>query len=473
MVMERGARARAAIETVDADTAPEAAVVSFSHAAAPAILESSRPGEPYGRFSVFACDPFKVIEVRGGAAPLDAFAERLRAYPRMEPPPELPFAGGWIGALTYEAGLTLEGVAPAASDDLRLPFLRFGLYDAAALFDHAKAQWYAAAVDWPEPIRDRRPSVRTRLDELKRRLAAPVPDCFEEPPAPTASDPAPNLSRAAYLERVTRAKEHIAAGDIYQVNLTQRFAARTSLSPTDLYRRLRSSTPSSHAAFLQWGDTVILSASPELFLSLRGDRVVTRPIKGTRPRTGDAVCDAAAAVDLAESGKERAELNMIVDLLRNDLGRVCAYGSVRVADAGSIEHHPTVIHRTATIEGRLEQGRGWLDLLRACFPGGSVTGAPKIRAMQIISELEPTVRGVYCGSIGWIGLDGSMSLNVAIRTMVQRRDVVHVHAGGAIVADSEPVAEYEETLTKAAGMFRALGCRSRPESAARPLLTTL
>jgi len=200
----------------------------------------------------------------------------------------------------------------------------------------------------------------------------------------------------------------------------------------------------------------ILSSSPELFLDLRDGHVVTRPIKGTRPRTGDPRIDAMARRELAESEKDRAELTMIVDLLRNDLGRVCSFRTVQVRDPGEIEEHPTVYHRVATIEGDLKTGLGWSDLLRAAFPGGSVTGAPKIRAMQIIRELEPTPRGIYCGSIGWIGLDGAMSLNLAIRTIVQRGDVVHLYAGGGIVAQSTPDGEYAETLAKLRGMLRAL-----------------
>ncbi|GAG27694.1 unnamed protein product, partial [marine sediment metagenome] len=214
------------------------------------------------------------------------------------------------------------------------------------------------------------------------------------------------MSREAYFSKVARAKRYIEAGDIYQVNLTQRWAVHTDASPIELYLRLRGASPSSHAAFLPWGDYAILSSSPELFLDLRRGHVITRPIKGTRPRVGDPVRDAAARQELLESEKERAELTMIIDLLRNDLGRVCSPGSVRVSDAGTLEEHPTVFHRVATIEGDLEAGRDWLDLLLASFPGGSVTGAPKIRAMQIIDELEPAARGVYCGSIGMIGLDG-------------------------------------------------------------------
>jgi para-aminobenzoate synthetase component 1 len=201
-----------------------------------------------------------------------------------------------------------------------------------------------------------------------------------------------------------------------------------------------------------------LSSSPELFLQLRDGHVVTRPIKGTRPRIGDCRADAVYRRELIHSDKDRAELTMIIDLLRNDLGRVCSFGTVRVTEADKIEEHPTVFHRVATIEGDLKPGNNWLDLMRAAFPGGSVTGAPKIRAMQIIDELEPTPRGVYCGSIGWIGLDGSLSFNIAIRTMVQVGDLVHVYAGGAIVADSTPEGEYKEIIAKAAGMLQALGC---------------
>jgi para-aminobenzoate synthetase component 1 len=267
------------------------------------------------------------------------------------------------------------------------------------------------------------------------------------------------MSRRAYLAKVAQAKEHIAAGDIYQVNLTTRFSARAPADPVDLYRRLRAADPSSHAALISFGDSAIISASPELFLQLRGDRVVTRPIKGTRPRGENPREDETRRRALAESEKDAAELNMIVDLLRNDLGRVCRFGSVRVVEPGAIEAHPTVFHRVATIEGRLAPDRGWADLLRASFPGGSVTGAPKIRAMQIIDELEPTRRTAYCGAIGMIGLDGSMSLSVAIRTMIQVGGSVHLHAGGAIVADSEPEEEYREILAKARGMFAALDDR--------------
>jgi para-aminobenzoate synthetase component 1 len=497
--------ARAVVEAADLAVPVEAAVTVFAHAAGPAILESSRPINTYGRFSILATDPVEVISLVGGDShdPLGALAAAMARYPGLPGPTgEMPFVGGWIGFLGYEAGLPMsEPQAPArglgpslalrvrimphADREMAVPRARFGLYDAAAVYDHQKEQWYLTAVDWPAPFAMQRPPVAQRLNLLRERLQAasrvvrdwnlaPV-DLAPEPPTPYTTRPVPNMSRQAYIAKVLAAKRYIEAGDVYQVNLTQRFTAQTTATPLELYRRLRTASPSSHAALLMWDGTsdqsgssvAIISSSPELFLDLRDGHVVTRPIKGTRPRTGDPRIDAMARRDLAVSDKDRAELTMIVDLLRNDLGRVCSFGTVRVREPGDIEEHPTVFHRVATIEGKLKPGMGWPDLLRAAFPGGSVTGAPKIRAMQIIRELEPTPRGVYCGSIGWIGLDGAMSLNIAIRTIVQRDDMVHLYAGGGIVAQSTPDAEYEETLTKLRGMLLALNTE-KPWEITRP-----
>ncbi|MGD2110746.1 MAG: aminodeoxychorismate synthase component I, partial [Phycisphaerae bacterium] len=410
--------------------------------------------------TVLACDPAGTFVIRreAGGCPLRAMADHFGKYPAIRIPHDgPPFGGGWIGFVSYEAGLATERIRPTTRCDVDVPLVRFGLYDAAAVYDHLVGQWWLAAVEWPRSFASRRPSVASRLRMLRQRLedvGDPGPcESFggDEDAAMTA-----NLSRSEYKARVDCAKRYIEAGDIYQVNLTTRFSTRTSLSPVELYRRLRRTSPSSHAAFLGWQKTAVISASPELFLDLRAGHVVTRPIKGTRPRGVDADEDDVLRRELVESEKDRAELTMIVDLLRNDLGRVCSFGSVRVLEGGEIETHPTVFHRVATVEGQLAGGRSWSDLLPAAFPGGSITGAPKIRAMQIIDELEPTHRGVYCGSIGWIGLDGSMSLNIAIRTMVQIEDMVHAYAGGAVVAESDAEKEYEEVLAKAAGMFRAI-----------------
>jgi para-aminobenzoate synthetase component 1 len=266
---------------------------------------------------------------------------------------------------------------------------------------------------------------------------------------------------------VQKIQEYIREGDVYQVNLTMGFDVRTDARPEELYCRLRQISPSGHAAFLRWGDSAIISSSPELFLNLRDGAVTTRPIKGTRPRTSQSALDARFRAELERSAKDRAELAMIIDLLRNDLGRVCDYGSVQVEDEGSVEAHPTVFHRVATISGRLRRDSDWCDVLAAAFPCGSITGAPKIRAMQIIEELEPTPRGVYCGAIGYIGLDGGMQLSVAIRTMVQHGNQVRLNAGSGIVADSMAEQEYEETMAKTCAMLLALNTSIEHQPAVR------
>jgi para-aminobenzoate synthetase component 1 len=460
--------ARAVVEPTEVSAPVESVVRVFAGASEPAILESSRHIDTYGRFSIFASDPVETISLGVGASPdpLSALFEHLNRYPVLVGPAgQIPFVGGWIGFLSYEAGLKAQRVEPHPPKGIGPPLARFGLYDAAVVFDHRDEQWYLTAVDWRAASAVRRPPVTERLAVLRERLQAASRVEMDVPPQPFTTRPIPNMSRHSYTAKVLRAKRYIEAGDVYQVNLTQRFAARTDASPLELYWRLREASPSSHAALLVWDDAAIVSSSPELFLDLRQGHVVTRPIKGTRPRTGDPRIDAIARRDLAASEKDGAELTMIVDLLRNDLGRVCSFGTVKVTEPGEIEEHPTVFHRVATIEGDLKPGMGWVDLLRAAFPGGSVTGAPKIRAMQIIRELEPTPRGVYCGSIGWIGLDGSMSLNLAIRTMVQRGDEVHLYAGGGIVAESTPEGEYEEVLAKLQGMRRALNCETPWETA--------
>ncbi|MFQ5590657.1 MAG: anthranilate synthase component I family protein [Phycisphaerae bacterium] len=436
--------------------------MSFARSAEPAVLETSMTTGRFGRYTILACDPVEefVASASESQCAFHSFASRAASYPHVRcPGADIPFFGGWVGFFTYEAGLGIERIHRRPRVDADVPRAGFRLYDSAAVYDHFTDTWYVTAVDWQPPISRRRPSARSRLASLRAKLQKAA--CAATPPLCrpwTSSEPVPNMSIQAYLAKVARAARHIEAGDIYQVNLTQRWTGRTGATPLELYRRLRKTSPSSHAALLPWGNFAVISASPELFLELRDGHVVTRPIKGTRPRIGDPVVDEASRLELTTSDKERAELAMIVDLERNDLGKVCSYGTVRVTEVGSVEQHPTVFHRVATIEGDLQPGRDWLDLLLATCPGGSVTGAPKIRAMQIIDELEPTPRGVYCGSIGVIGLDGSMSFNVAIRTMLHTGNVVHIHAGGAIVADSVPGQEYDETLAKAAGMLRALQC---------------
>ena len=446
------------VTPVEANPDVEAALVTFWRQRLPFVLESAGHDPTYGRYTVLGFDPVHILSIAGDhPRPLDALAERVARFPAAGAVPEVPFVGGWVGFVSYEAGLAVEGIRPTTAADIALPAVRFALYDTAAVFDRFQGRWYAVGVDWLPGCGIDRPPVEERLAGVRAGLkaaeAAP-PIAWE---AAVCPPPVPTITRQAYLDAVRRAKRYIEAGDVYQVNLTRRFTTTTPAAPLELYRRLRRANPSNFAALLQWGDQAVISSSPELFLDLRDGLVVTRPIKGTRPRTGDPTLDSVRRRELIESEKDRAELTMIVDLLRNDLGRVCRFGSVQVRSAADLEEHPTVYHLVGTVEGRLRSDCIWADLLRAAMPGGSITGAPKIRAMQIIDELEPACRSVYCGSIGYVGLDGSVCLNIAIRTMVMDGRKLHLFAGGGIVADSDPEDEYDETLAKAAGMLKALG----------------
>lgn len=459
------------VEPIEAPS-PEAWVALACRTPSASLLESG-PGQPAdARWTILGVDPVESIVVsHGGAqAVLDQLAAIADQLPRVAPAHNgIPFRGGWIGYLSYDSGLNTERIRSRHHPDGHAPVAAFNLYDTALIVDHDHSTAFLVAVDWPEAVLRHRPGARLRIRTLAEALSAAK---TEHVPGDTRFVPHGRLDDAkeresatlvdrsfdndAYRRAVRRARGYIESGDVYQINLSQRFLFQSTCPPAALYARLRAVNPASHAAMIRAGDTTILSASPELFLRLSGDRVITRPIKGTRPRRRVDALDHAARRELERDEKELAELTMIVDLLRNDLGRVCRAGSVRVVDPGSIEAHPTVFHRVATIEGRLADGKTWRDLFLASFPGGSVTGAPKVRAMQIIDELEPVPRGVYCGAIGWIGLEGDMGMNVAIRTMVHVGDRVCVHAGGAITWDSDPDQEYAEILAKARGMFQAL-----------------
>ena len=319
-----------------------------------------------------------------------------------------PLGTRWIGYLSYDLGRLFEHLPATAKDDLSLPLFAFA-------------------------------------------LASPADQRAAGGKIGSGAIFASTFTRESYCRAVARVIEYIRAGDVFQVNLSQRFVGITDESPGGIYQRIREKTPAWYGAFLDFGDHALICNSPELFLHVHPDRkVITRPIKGTRPRRP------GMDLELRDSIKDQAELNMIVDLERNDLGRVCEIGSIRVTEPRVIEAHPTVYHGAATIEGVLRGDVGLADLLRATFPGGSVTGAPKIRAMQIIDQLEPVRRGPYCGAIGYLAPDGTIQFNVAIRTMIAKGNRIHIPVGGGIVADSHPQAEYEETLVKAQAMFGAL-----------------
>jgi para-aminobenzoate synthetase component 1 len=352
----------------------------------------------------------------------------------------------------------LERLPHARAAPLDLPALRLSLYDRGIVLDHAARRAYAVRARLHSALGvDVDPDWRTRWEQAACACVAPV--------APPQNIEEQQPERAAYEGAVQRALKYIAAGDIYQVNLARCVRLSITADALALYERVRAANPAPYAALLRWQGGAVASVSPELFLRVCGREVLTSPIKGTRPRTGHPAPDAARREELWHSAKERAELAMIVDLHRNDLGRVCEPGSVVVRCARRLEAHPTVMHTVADVAGRLAPERDGLDLLRACFPAGSISGVPKIRALQIIHALEPVGRGAYTGAIGVLSLSGDMFWNVAIRTLQIQPPAATLYVGGGIVADSDPAAEYLETCAKAAGILG--GIRGTAPSAAR------
>jgi para-aminobenzoate synthetase component 1 len=422
------------------------------------FLDSGRPGTSGGRWDILAARPYATlttvgtvthIETEAGARtstddPLALLRELLGAP--VAPGP-LPFMGGAVGCFAYDLARTLGDLAPAGKAADGTPAMAVGLYDWAVVVDRVAGEAWLAT-------RDRSPATRRDWPELVALFSDPAP---ARAPAWTAqAAPVSDLAWPDYRAAFVRAQRYIDAGDCYQVNLTQRYAARVGGSRWGLYRALREANPAPFGAYLNLPGMQVLSSSPERFIELRGDRVATRPIKGTRPRGHDPASDLRLADELAASAKDRAETLMIVDLLRNDLGKVCVTGSVEVPGLFEVESFANVHHLVSTVTGRLAPGRDGIDLLRATFPGGSITGAPKRRAMAIIDELEPHRRGVYCGAIGYLGFDGAMDTSIAIRTLVSRGDEVSFGVGGGIVADSVAEAEYQECLDKAAPLLRLL-----------------
>jgi anthranilate/para-aminobenzoate synthase component I len=356
-----------------------------------------------------------------------------------------PFRGGWICGISYELAHWLEPAIPRPAE-LSAPGLRLAWHPEWLAYDQAERRWFHLRdVTTPSQL----PSW---LNQAPIRSETPA---WQPPTCVVKAGMAPN----AYLSAVTEIQKHIAAGDIYQANFTQQFEAAWPFGGYALYRRLRSASPAPYGLFWDWGRSgAIASVSPELLMSVQAGRIETRPIKGTRPRGKTVAADEFLKNELLLSAKDHAELAMIIDLERNDLGRICEYGGVRVASAGDLETHPTVHHRVARVEGQLRDNVSLRDLLRATFPGGSVTGAPKLKAMEILRRYEAVPRGLYCGALGWLGHAGSLAWNLPIRTtwVDPVREKAYYHAGGGIVADSVPEAEFLETLAKARAFFEAV-----------------
>jgi para-aminobenzoate synthetase component I len=422
-----------------------------------ALLETARPGRR-ARWSFLTADPVEVLEVpAAGAEPFaDArrLVRRLDATPPTSPIEEAPpFIGGLVGYLGYDLGHALERLPSIAADDQGLPLLRLALHDWVVAWDRRTgAAWIGGrALDGDAAGLDR------RLADIVERLVRPATPSTSEAIGPTEFTS--SLDRAAYMAGVEQVRAFIARGDIYQANLTRRLEAPFDGDPWPLYRRLRTGDPSLYAAYLDIGGRrAILSASPEPFLSVdRSGSVTSDPIKGTRPRGRTREQDRALACELLASEKDRAENVMIVDVLRNDLGRVCVPGTVRVPRLCRLERTAAVQHLVSTVTGHLAPGRDSFDLLASSFPGGSITGAPKIRAMELLEELEPVRRGPYTGALGWIGPDGAMASSILIRTLVADGTRLSLNVGGGITYLSDPAAEWEETVAKARGPLSAIG----------------
>ena len=493
------------VEEVDPAPDPAAACALFAGAPYIVFLDSARDHEKLGRYSFITADPYAVVRAKGerltyddrltgGVSPTGdgrlredaargnalAVVRDLLAPFTTEPVAGLPpFQGGTAGYIAYDWGATLERLPSPRYDDLAIPDLLLGIYDWVIAWDHAEGRCWIISTGIPESGDRRAERARERLSLVRSRMAggakwwrsgeargamlAPTPPIMA-PSCPVESVPdareiglRSSFTHPEYLAAVAKVRDYIVAGDIFQANISQRLEAPLHEPAWALYRRLRALNPAPFAAYLDMDGVRVLSASPERFLRVDVDGAVeARPIKGTRPRGLYPAHDAALGRVLSESTKDRAENLMIVDLLRNDISRVCAAGSVRVPDLFALEHYSTVHHLVSTVTGTLERGRDAIDLLTAAFPGGSITGAPKVRAMEIIAELEPSRRGVYCGSVGYLSITGAMDTSIVIRTYLALGARVYFGVGGGIVADSDPEEEYRETFDKARALISAL-----------------
>ncbi len=514
---------RPLIQEIPTAQTPETLVEKLRGEAGVVLLRTAQFDLPSARYSLVTANPFLTFRSFGSRCEITPHASRLTTQVQFGNPWHLldalmsrfelldeidqPFPlGGAFGYWGYDLKNFTESKLPRrAVNDLELPDCHVGFYDSLVVFDHrlgkvcvvstglsadgsrseerAQTQneiWFAKLADSTPPTLPPAFSLSERARENSfQRLRNPGASGAQEPLASFLPGPrrggagrgeeaiSSNFSCANFLAAVERAQRYIRAGDIYQVNLSQRLTAQCADTGWDFFEKLSAVSPAPFAAFLdcdggnRHGRFQIASSSPEQFLRLSGSQIITRPIKGTRPRDADATRDAQLAYELQTSAKELAELVMITDLLRNDLGKVCEYGSVLVPELAKLEKFAQVQHLVSTVEGRLRKDVTHFAAFASCFPGGSITGAPKFRAMEIIDELEPISRGPYCGAIGYLGFNRESQLNIAIRTAICRDGVAHFNVGAGIVADSDPAAEYEETLAKARGFFAALNCSRR------------
>jgi len=422
------------------------------------FLDSGFPSSNQGRYDIIAAEPVCTLVTHGEITeiscngvltkstenPFDLVKQQLGLFPDFKPIDDLPFNGGAIGYFSYDLARRLEALPTIAKDEERIAEMAVGIYQWAVIVDHQRQRSYLVG----QCDDQKRQDLIEQFGQLPARQDARA---FK-----VVSEIKSNMDKDSYVHAFNRIKHYLKEGDCYQVNLTQRFAADCEGEPWTAYKILRQLNAAPFSGYLNLPELQILSSSPERFLKLTDGVVETKPIKGTRPRKPDDAEDQQQIKNLEASSKDRAENLMIVDLLRNDIGKTCKSGSVKVPLLFDVESYATVHHLVSTVTGILADGQHALDLLKSCFPGGSITGAPKIRAMEIIEELEPNRRGVYCGAIGYIGFNGNMDTNIAIRTLVHSDNTIRFWAGGGIVNDSVAEEEYQESFDKAAAMLDLL-----------------
>ena len=455
------------IEEIESNRPPHLLFKELQRSPYSFFLDSAISHDSLGRFSFIGCEPFLVFKSKRDSISLewnDGRVEQLKSNPFLvlkeqfqrftvlpDPAQEygIPFVAGGVGYFGYDMKDFIEKLPDISRDDLSLPDCVIGFYDTVLVFDHLKSKSYLAGVEF----KDIRTDARIKL---KAALSSKISNTVKEYSAEAGGLLKSNFTKADYMRTVEKAKKYIVSGDIYQVNLSQRFEADLKIEPYELYLRLRDASPAMFASYLNFKDVIVVSSSPERFLMKTGSYTETRPVKGTSPRSSDPLTDEFNELSLKKSYKDHAEHIMIVDLERNDLGRICEYGSVKPTEFIALEKYSTVFHLVSTVSGRLKKGVDPIDCLTATFPGGSITGAPKVRSMEVIEVLEPVKRSLYTGAIGYISFDGNMDTSVVIRTIVVKGDKLFFSVGGGIVADSDPEKEYYETLDKAEGIMRAL-----------------
>lgn len=440
----------------------------FSQLESPSILGGNSARTDAGRFSYWAAEPKEIFEFRSGQeSPFEKLHDILCKYRLDERDsnamPEGIFRGGWIGYFSYDLAGYIEHLPSTTLDDLEMPLIRLCFYDRLIAYDHIKNTCRLIALEMPgEAV-----SPEQKLTGLEN-LVTQSQQITIRPPAfakdTNFSRARCNMSKAHYLRELEKIKQYIYDGEVYQINYSRRFESHFNAEAIDLFHWQNRYNPSPYAAYINGDNFKIVSASPEMFITISNGIIQTKPIKGTRERLDEEIVENPHAQqintrnlsELILSEKEQAELNMIIDLERNDVAKICVPGTRKVIQPRAIESYPTVFHAVATVAGRLRDDITFCDIIKAMFPGGSITGAPKIRSMEIIDETEPTARGVYTGSIGFIGLDGAACFNIAIRTMIIKDGKAYAQTGGGIVADSEAQAEWQETITKAKALLEGI-----------------